>query len=132
MELGPGCIYFDREKIKYPGDILHEAGHLAVTPASQRRAVGSADLSLPWPTEGEEIGALLWSYAALKHLNLPAEYVFHREGYHGDADWLIENFENGIYIGLPFLEWAGLALNENRAMQEGKPAYPQMLKWLRD
>lgn len=132
LELGPGCIYLDPNKLQYPGDVLHEAGHLAVTPSSQRRAVGSAELELPWPTQGEELGALLWSYAALKHLDLPPEYVFHPQGYKGNSAWLIENFETGCYIGLPFLEWAGLALSAERAAQAGQPAYPQMLKWLRD
>lgn len=31
LSLGPNCIYIDYDKLLYPGDILHEAGHLAVT-----------------------------------------------------------------------------------------------------
>jgi hypothetical protein len=34
--LGANCIYIDFEKLLYPGDILHEAGHLAVTTAAQK------------------------------------------------------------------------------------------------
>lgn len=132
LELGPGVVYVDYARLRYPGDILHEAGHLAVTPASQRAAVGSPALELPWPTQGEEIGALLWSYAALRHLDLPVHYVFHPDGYKGDADWLAEQFESANYIGMPILEWAGLALSPARAIAEGKPAFPQMLQWLRN
>ncbi|WP_338846242.1 hypothetical protein V8J88_21110 [Massilia sp. W12] len=132
LELGPGVVYVDYDKLCWPGDILHEAGHLAVTPASQRAAVGSAALELPWPTQGEEIGALLWSYAALRHLDLTPEYVFHADGYKGDAGWLAEQFCSGNYIGMPILEWAGLSLSPERAQAEGKPAFPQMLQWLRD
>lgn len=31
LDLGPNCIYIDYSKLLYPGDILHEAGHIAVT-----------------------------------------------------------------------------------------------------
>jgi hypothetical protein len=132
LELGAGCIYVDYPKLKYPGDLLHEAGHLAVTPAQQRHAVGSASLELPWPTDGEEIGAVLWSYAAALHIGLPLEVVFHPHGYKNDAAWLIETFAAGQYIGLPFLEWAGLGFGPQLAQARGVAAFPEMVKWLRD
>lgn len=124
-------ILVDYQKLKYPGDILHEAGHLAVTPASQRQAIGTDQLELPWPTHGEEIGAVLWSYAAARYLDLPLEMVFHPNGYKDDSAWLIESFSAGSYIGLPFLEWAGLALGPVRASAEGVAAFPHMVRWLR-
>jgi hypothetical protein len=132
LALGPCCIYVDESKLLYPGDLLHEAGHLAVTPASQRQSVGSPALELPWPTDGEEIGAVLWSYAAALHIGVPLELVFHPNGYKNDANWLIETFQAGNYIGLPFLEWAGLAYGPQRAADQGLPVFPQMVQWLRN
>jgi hypothetical protein len=132
LTLGSNCIYIDFEKLLYPGDILHEAGHLAVTTASERELVGTAEMTNDWPTQGDEIGAILWSYAAVSHLELPLEFVFHPNGYKNNSDWFISNFNNGNYIGLPFLEWAGLTLSENRAFAENKKAFPVMQKWLRD
>ncbi|PKB18667.1 hypothetical protein [Flavobacterium sp. 5] len=132
LTLGPNCIYIDFDKLLYPGDILHEAGHLAVTTALERKLVGTEDMPKDWPTQGDEIGAILWSYAAVCHLNLPLEFVFHANGYKNNSDWFVSNFKSGNYIGLPFLEWAGLTLSESRAALEGKKAFPIMQKWLRD
>jgi hypothetical protein len=132
LELGPGCIYVDPAQLAYPGDLLHEAGHLAVTTKVQRSAIGTPALEMPFPTEGEEIAAVLWSYAAAMHIGLSLEVLFHPDGYKGQSDWLIESFRSGEYIGLPFLEWAGLTLGPTRAATEGKEPFPAMLKWLRD
>ncbi|BFM45014.1 hypothetical protein CFS9_36550 [Flavobacterium sp. CFS9] len=132
LDLGPNCVIIDYVKLLYPGDILHEAGHLAVTPASDRKLVGTEKMASDWPTEAEEMGAILWSFAACTHLKLPLELVFHPNGYKNDSEWLISNFTTGNYIGLPFLEWIGLALGSDRAEKEGKPAFPMMLKWIRE
>ncbi|MDN3673356.1 hypothetical protein QWY99_09865 [Flavobacterium branchiarum] len=132
LSLGPNCVYIDYDKLLYPGDILHEAGHLAVASAADRELVGTDKISSDWPTDGEEIGTILWSFAALKYLELPVEYVFHPNGYKNDSDWLISNFNDEVYIGLPFLEWLGLTLGKERAEKEGKEAFPVMIKWLRN
>jgi hypothetical protein len=130
--LGANCIYIDFEKLLYPGDILHEVGHLAVTTLPERKLIGTEEMSKDWPTQGDEIGAILWSYAAICYLELPLEFVFHPNGYKNNSDWFISNFNSGNYIGLPFLEWAGLTLSKNRAEIIGKKAFPIMQKWLRD
>jgi hypothetical protein len=132
LTLGSNCIYIDPQQLTYPGDLLHEAGHLAVTTADQRKAISTEALELPWPTDGEEIGAVLWSYAAVLHIGLPPEVVFHPNGYKNEAAWIIENFQSGNYIGLPFLEWAGLTLSAQRAEESGQPAFPHMLNWIRN
>lgn len=132
LSIGPDCIYVDYPRLLYPGDLLHEAGHLAVTTAEQRSKIGSETADADWPTDGEEIGAILWSYAALKHIGIPEEIVFHKKGYKNGSGWLIDNFNNGIYIGLPFLEWTGIALGKEKAEKENKPGFPQVLKWIRD
>lgn len=132
LELGPGCIYVDFEQLLYPGDLLHEAGHLAVTTGTQRALIGTAEIEQPWPTEGEEMAAILWSYAAMRELEIPQEVLFHADGYKGQSDWLINTFADGNYIGLPFLEWAGLAYGPQKAAEKGVEPFPKMVKWLRD
>lgn len=123
-------ILVDYEQLKYPGDLLHEAGHIAVTEVSLRPLTGTARLS-EWPDQGGEIAAMLWSYAALCYLKLPLELVFHNNGYKGESQWLINEYENKRYHGLPLLEWMGLCLSEEKAALEKKPAFPVMLRWLR-
>lgn len=132
LELGSECIFVDPQQLKYPGDILHEAGHLAVTTPDQRKAIGTANLEEPFPTDGEEIASVLWSYAALKYIGLPVEVVFHPNGYKGQSQWLIESLTSGNYIGLPLLEWMGLTFTPEKAAELGKNAFPQMERWLRN
>lgn len=132
LSLGPNCLYIDFEKLLYPGDILHEAGHLAVATASERKLAGTPEMSPEWPPQSEEIGAILWSFAAAKHLELPLEFVFHLNGYKNASDWFISNFSSKNYIGLPFLQWIGLTLGEEKALEEKKEPFPVMQKWLRE
>ena len=132
LELGAACIYVDYQKLKYAGDFLHEAGHLAVTTTKQRLAVGTHALELPWPTDGEEIATVLWSYAAVQYLRLPLDVVFHAGGYKNDSDWLISHFESGQFIGLVLLQWMGLAYDEQQIKTQGMPAFPVMQRWLRE
>jgi len=132
LSLGANCIYMDPLRLLYPGDLLHEAGHLAVATPEQRCNIDT-DRSAPgWPDAGEEMGAILWSYAALKYIGMDAAIVFHAQGYKNDSEWLINSFRDEVYIGLPFLEWIGLALSETKAKQLAQPAFPAMLKWLRE
>ncbi|WP_343617674.1 hypothetical protein [Flavobacterium sp.] len=132
LELGPNCIYIDYEKLLYPGDILHEAGHLAVTTSAERKLVGTTEIPSEWPTQGDEIAAILWSYGALHYLELPLEFVFHPNGYRDQSQWFISNFSSGTYMGLPLLEWMGLCLGKEKAEKEQKSPFPAMQKWLRD
>jgi hypothetical protein len=132
LNLGPECIYMDTKRLLYPGDLLHEAGHLAMTAADQRKLIGSDQIDPDWPSGGEEMGAILWSYAALKHIGIRTETVFHPHGYKKDSQWLIKSFEEGTYVGMPFLEWTGIAFGKEKAKKENKPEFPHVLKWLRD
>ncbi len=132
LGLGPNCIYLDVEKLEYPGDILHEAGHLAVTTPLERHQIGTENQAKDWPSQGEEIATMLWSFAACNHLELPLEFVFHAGGYKGSSNWLMDNFSSGNFIGLPFLEWTQMALSEEKALEQNKPAFPKMLKWMRE
>lgn len=131
LELIANGIAFDPTRLLYPGDLLHEAGHLAVTTTTQRAAIGTPALQKPFPPKGDEIATVLWTFAAAKHIGLPLDILFHTNGYKNDSAWLIEQLESGSYIGLPLLEWMGLCLSPERAQATGQPAFPHMLRWLR-
>jgi hypothetical protein len=123
-----GGLLIDEARLLYPGDLLHEAGHLAVLPPAVRSGVhGDAG-----DDGGLEMAAIAWSYAAAVHLGLSPSVVFHEAGYRGGAQALIDNFTAGRYIGVPVLEWIGLTAVDGRAKALGVPPYPSMLKWLRD
>ncbi|GAB2969743.1 hypothetical protein GCM10027048_45820 [Hymenobacter coalescens] len=119
-----GQLVVDRQRLRYPGDLLHEAGHLAVVPADVRPGIGPniADYRSPAEAQGEEITAQLWSYAAIRALGLPPAVVFHAEGYHGHSSWLTDSYQRGIYPGLPLLVWMGLTTIGE---------FPRMTRWLR-
>lgn len=125
-----GILLIDPEQLLYPGDILHEAGHIAVSlPDDRLQMSGNITENRP-DKAGEEMAVLLWTYAACLYLQLDPRMVFHPAGYHGQSDWLVAQFTAGNYIGLPLLVWMGLALPP--ASKGDVSGFPQMTKWLRD
>ena len=60
-----GKLVVDRGKLKYPGDLLHEAEHLAVVETSRRQSIGAY---VGFNTD-EGLGAIAWSWAALKEIH---------------------------------------------------------------
>ena len=127
-----GEILIDREKLKYPGDILHEAGHIAVVPAAERNTLNEKKICEREHRDAEEMMAIAWSYAACVHLGIDANFVFHENGYKGGGESFAENFKNGHYFGVPMLQWTGMALERKSTDNHDAPVYPKMLKWLRD
>ncbi|WAC02121.1 hypothetical protein N7U66_20485 [Lacinutrix neustonica] len=122
LAISGNSILIDLKQLKYPGDLLHEAGHIAVTEEKVRPFLGTEKMGAHWPTDGDEIAAILRSYAASSYLNLDLTVVFHQDGYKNESEWLIEQFKNGNYMGLPLLEWMSLCRKET---------FPVMEKWLR-
>lgn len=118
-----GTLIFDRSQAA-PGDLLHEAGHLAVMLPAERQSA-SGDLGTG---PGEEMAAIAWSYAASRHLGLALEVVFHPQGYHGGSQALIENFSEGRYIGVPMLQLFDMTRERGDA---AAVVFPRMQCWLR-
>lgn len=128
LRISNGTILIDEARLSYPGDILHEAGHLAVTPAEKRNTLyGNAGAD-----PGEEMMAIAWSYAAAIHMGVDPAVVFHAHGYKGGSQAILKNFAAGRYVGVPVLEWLGMAAGAKTARELNVPPYPHMLKWLRD
>jgi len=118
MHVERGALVVDEAKLLYPGDLLHEAGHLAVVPAGRRNGLGGDT----GDNGGEEIAAMAWSFAAALHIGLPAEVVFHPAGYRGGSANLLEAFRRPNALGVPYLKWIGLAGDD----------FPRMLRWTLD
>jgi hypothetical protein len=129
LTIRDGTLVFDRAALLYPGDLLHEAGHLAVLPGLARHSANAEELDAA--SHAEE-SAIAWSYAAVRYLGLPADVLFHSGGYRGHAQGLVTTFSFGVYPGLPGLEAAGLAVSPRTAAARGVAPYPAMLRWLRE
>jgi hypothetical protein len=128
IQVDRGVLFYDPAQLRYPGDLLHEAGHLAVKSVADRQLAGT-DLGAD---PAEEMMAIAWSYAAILHLELPPEVVFHPAGYRGGSTALLENFTAGRYIGVPMLQWHGLTRDERQAAAAGVAPFPKMRRWLRE
>jgi hypothetical protein len=115
--IADGGITYDPDRLKYPGDLLHEAGHLAVmSPERRQRARPNVG-----KYAAEEMMAIAWSYAAAVHLGLDPSVVFHEDGYRGGSAALVEAFSRPSPVGVPMLRWLGMT-----------EAYPAMTRWLND
>lgn len=126
-----GKLLIDEDQLLWPGDLLHEAGHLAVASAELRPTL-TGEVILPDANlDAIESQAIAWSYAASLHLGLDPKTVFHEGGYRGQSAALLMNFEVGVPLGVNGLQEAGMTMIENAA-REGVRPYPHMLKWLRD
>src|SRR5687767_6736510 len=103
IDVVEGGLVVDESRLLYPGDLLHEAGHLAVAPADLRPHLnGEVELSGDAP-EVVELASICWSYAACIHLGLDPRVVFHEKGYHGRSAGLLQNFALGVFPGVASL-----------------------------
>lgn len=117
LTLEDGAIVIDPSVACHPGDVLHEAGHLAVVPAETRAAMGAVDND-----GGDEMAAIAWSVAACRACGLALEVLFHPAGYKGASDNMIADWSAGQPFGVPLLAWYGMTNAET---------FPAMTRWLR-
>ena len=123
-----GKIVIDENGPQYPGDILHEAGHIAVVPSAERNELSGSTIAKRKDAPAEEMMAIAWSYAACIYLQIEPEFVFHNHGYRDGGTSIVENFKEGRFIGVPLLQW----LQMTAAPGSTAPGYPHMIKWMRD
>jgi hypothetical protein len=125
IRIRSGSLVVDDEKLLYPGDLLHEAGHLAVMPVRIRREMND-DLGMADIHHAGELMAIAWSYAACVHLELDPHVVFHEAGYKGGGAGIVENFSEGRYFGVPMLAWQEMTTEP----VAGTPCFPEMKSWI--
>jgi hypothetical protein len=121
-----GALLVDEARLAWPGDLLHEAGHIAVCDPAARMELDDVG-----DDPAEEMAAIAWSYAAARWLEMDPAVVFHPDGYRGGSATLIGVFDEGRTLGTPMLEWFGMTLGAKAAAARGEPAFPHMLRWLR-
>jgi hypothetical protein len=117
LTLVEGSIVIDPTIACFPGDVLHEAGHLAVVPAETRAAMSAVEND-----GGDEMAAIAWSVAACRDCGLPLEVLFHPAGYKGDWANMVASWNSGQPFGVPLLAWYGMTSAET---------FPAMTRWLR-
>jgi hypothetical protein len=125
LDIQHGAVLVDESRVVYPGDILHEAGHVAMTEPSERSSLRLT------PTGGQEMATMAWSYAATIHLKMDPSLVFYPASYDNFGLGLVEIFGAGKYIGVPLLQRYGMAVEPKNAGARNAPPFPHMLKWLR-
>ncbi|HEX8647133.1 MAG TPA: hypothetical protein VF715_09525 [Thermoleophilaceae bacterium] len=122
-----GRLIFDPDRLRWPGDLLHEAGHIAVTDPALRPTLDEVP-----DDPGEEMAAIAWSYAATVAIGLDPAFVFHAGAYGGGPEHVIEHFTNGRDVGVPLLHaWDMSGPRPHRALSADARPYPHMDRWLR-
>jgi hypothetical protein len=112
-----GIVLIDSKRLRWPGDILHEAGHIAVFPPSLRASVGGKLEVSP----ADEMAAMAWSYAAALECGIDPLVVFHEGGYRSGGAQLAAQYAAGQGPGVPMLRWYRMTEN-----------FPRMTTWLRE
>lgn len=126
IDIEGGGLIVEEARLCKPADLLHEAGHIALTPIAQRAALdGTVGTSA-----AEEMSTIAWTWAAARHLGIDPREVFHDEVISGNGPALLENFEAGRYVGVPMLQY--WRMTQERAGGGAPPPYPHMRRWTRD
>jgi hypothetical protein len=125
-----GTLFIDKNQLKYIGDTLHEAGHVALMlPEERSNLTGS--LEGQNDAEATEMAVIAWTYAACLEIGIDLTIVFHPNGYKGNSENIIGNFNHGRYFGVPILEWYGMTDRVTKTQQNNTKSYPKMLTWVR-
>jgi hypothetical protein len=132
------------------GDVLHEAGHLAVLPGRFRR-LANDDVSVVQklmmdtvdftnPDSGEARAALqsgdaeatAWAWAAGEYLELDPSQVIRDRDYGGTGRDVRFALKNRAYLGINGLASGGFCVTRPGPLEKlkGLPAYPQLAMWV--
>lgn len=131
LKIDRGKLLVDKSRLLYVGDLLHEAGHIALLEPGER-LLRSGDLTGQENQEAIEMAVIAWSFAASLEAGIDPAVVFHNNGYHGGGKNILENFKDGRYFGVPILEWLGLTDRPSATGPEECFVYPKMRRWLRN
>ena len=131
VALHDGGLVVDPAKLVWPGDLLHEAGHLAVLPAAIRGRANDDLAEEAGIEHASELEAMAWAWAAVIELGLPPEVLIHEGGYNGKSRDLLQMYAFGVYPGLQGMCAAGMTAAPGFAPEPLPVRYPQMLRWLR-
>ena len=127
-----GTLLIDKNQLKYMGDTLHEAGHIALmTPEQRINLSGALEGQNKNDEAATEMAVIAWTYAACLEIKIDPKIVFHPDGYKGDSENILHNFRFGHYFGVPILEWYGMTERANNTLQNNAMSYPKMLSWMR-
>ena len=118
-----GQLLIDPNTPVWPGDLLHEGGHIAVAHPDTRPSLGPIEAD-----GGDEMAAIAWSYAAAKACDVSPDCLFHDGGYRGDSETLRTAFASGSYIGAPML--GSFGMTDPHGYEVDHP-FPTMIRWLR-
>lgn len=132
ISIDAGQIVVDESRLRYPGDLLHEAGHIAVVPQAERHTLNAQSIGERKDRAAEEMMAIAWSYAACLHIGLDPYVVFHENGYDGGGQSIVDAFRYKNGFGVPMLQYAGMSYEQRRAAEYQAAPFPEMVKWLRD
>lgn len=122
-----GTVVIDPSVPIWPGDLLHEAGHVAVVEPERRASLNQVRRVL-----AEERMAIAWSYAAARRCGMSVRQLFHNEGYKGRSNFAAQCYATGQFVGAELLAAQGMTvLDLATALAQGAPTYPGMLRWLR-
>lgn len=119
-------LVVDPECLTWPGDLLHEAGHIAVTDPALRAALDAVNQD-----PGGEMAAIAWSYAAAVEIGVDVAVAFHAGGYRGGGKTLVEDFTSGHYFGESMPHYFGMTVMPRHADEQCVAPYPHMSRWLR-
>jgi hypothetical protein len=117
LAIDAGIIQIEPRGAAHPGDLLHEAGHIAVAEPERRAALSDVGTD-----PGEEMTAIAWSVAAARACGVGLDVLFHPAGYKGGAAELARDWEAGQPFGVPLLGWYGMT---------SAAEFPAMRRWLR-
>lgn len=123
LEIENGNIIIDTNLLQHPGDVLHEAGHIAVVSQKDRTHLTANALINRKNREAEEVMAIAWSFAACMHLDIDPTYVFHETGYRGGSNDIIDSCNKNEYVGTLMLQSLGMGSKDSDIHQ--------MIRWLR-
>lgn len=155
VRIADGGLVVQPDALLTPGDVLHEAGHLAVVPGRHRHRIHDdvdlcvaeilAERPAAAPCEpalaglenfGGEWQAIAWSYAACVRLGLPMETVFCPGAYGMPPEQspmaIAQQIQLGFFPGIHRLVQTGMTAVPRSPLNPDAPpgGFPEMRVWV--